>query len=163
MELASNDKRADDSVDGVLNILQEAAMTREVPASDVASKFEELQQLLADNNKAKVSMMKGKWELVYSSLIPSGYFPVFELVDFFGYSLESSFGPIPLGLIEGDFEVVSESNPATIKFTSKSLSFGPLKFKQNNSRSYTFLHTGSDFAVALSSSGGKTLLKKQIS
>ena len=106
--------------------------------------------------------MRGKWELIYSSIIPGGYFPVTEIADFYGYSLTSSWGPLPLGGFLGKSAVLSEESPAVIEFSSDAYRLGALKLdiKAPKSRSYTFLYVDDYFAVARSSSGGGTLLKR---
>jgi hypothetical protein len=155
MMMAAESSRRDEA----LGVLRQATFHKDVPSETVTQMFDILEKEESANPKA--SAMKGQWELVYSSLIPSGYFPVKEVADFYGYTLTSSWGPIPLGGFEGDSEVISETKPAVIKFNSKKYKLGPITFNQApKDRSYTFLYTGTDFAAALSSSGGKTLLKR---
>lgn len=139
--------------------LRSACDTRSVPSADIIAAINEVESASFD---LSCTDMKGSWELIFSSLIPGGYFPVCEICDFFGYSLTSSWGPLPLGGFKGSSAVISETKPATIEFTSDSYLIGGIKFdlKEPKKRSYTFLYTDDNFAVARSSSGGGTLLKK---
>ena len=51
------------------------------------------------------------WLLEYSSLLPSGWFPIQEVCDFNNeFQLESRFGPIPLGRIKGHAQMVDHKN-----------------------------------------------------
>ena len=139
--------------------LRSACDTRSVPSAEIIASINEVESASFD---LSCTDMKGSWELIFSSLIPGGYFPVSEICDFFGYSLTSSWGPLPLGGFRGSSVVISETKPATIEFSSDAYLLGSIKFdlKQPKKRSYTFLYADDNFAVARSSSGGGTLLKK---
>ena len=142
-----------------LDTLRRACETRDVLPDDVVSSINQIERTAKD---VKCIDMRGKWELIYSSIIPGGYFPVTEVADFYGYSLTSSFGFLSLGGFEGKSTVVSETNPAVIEFSSNLYKLGPIKIniKDPKVRSYTFLYVDQYFAVARSSSGGGTLMRK---
>ena len=142
-----------------LDILKNACESRKVLPGDVLSC---INQIEASALTVTCSDVKGKWELVYNSIIPGGYFPVTEIADFYGYSLTSGWGPIPFGGFRGKSKIISETNPACIEFSSEIFKIGQfeLKVKNPKSRSYTFLYADQNFAVARSSGGGGTLLKK---
>ena len=138
--------------------LTTATLEKSIATDDVKTAINVLESLDATTVTKE---LQGKWELVYSSLIPSGYFPVQEVADFFGYSLTSRFGPLPLGGFYGDWEITSETNPCVIRFTTTEYRLGPVKLKlKGKERSYTFLYADKDIAVARSSTGGGTLLKR---
>ena len=139
--------------------LRSACDTRSVSSAEIIASINEVESASFD---LSCTDMKGSWELIFSSLIPGGYFPVSEVCDFFGYSLTSSWGPLPLGGFKGSSVVISETKPATIEFTSDAYLLGgiTIDLKQPKKRSYTFLYADDNFAVARSSSGGGTLLKK---
>jgi hypothetical protein len=145
----------------VIEFLRDACETRKVPSTDIARIIDQIESLKLD---VECSDMRGSWELVYSSLIPGGYFPVCEIADFFGYSLTSSWGPLPLGGFRGKSTIISQTKPATIEFSSEMFKLGGLEInlKEPKQRSYTFLYSDSLIAVARSSSGGGTLLKRVI-
>ena len=144
-----------DSIDS----LRKACETRSAPSADIAASINQIELLPTD---VTCSDLKGSWELIYSSLIPGGYFPVCEICDFFGYSIISSWGPLPLGGFRGTSSVFSETRPARIDFSSDVYKIGGIEInlKDAKQRSYTFLYADDYFAVARSSSGGGTLLKK---
>jgi len=113
------------------------------------------------------------WELQYSSLIPSGWFPIKEVVDFRpDFRLTSSFGALPLGTISGTSSVVSEDSAGspeslTIRFVGTSIAFGPISFPlQQKPKTYTFFHMDAPasapgnvrIVLSRSSSGGGTIL-----
>ena len=148
-----------------INILREACLDRNRSTEDVNTAISSLESPSSDL-KVCCTDMKGKWELVYSSLIPNGYFPVREICDFYGYTLVSSFGILPLGRFRGDSKVLSETKPAVIEFNTNIYKLGPLvvdstkKNKDKPARTYTFLYVDNEVAVARSSTGGGTLLKR---
>ena len=137
-----------------LDTLRRACETRDVLPDDIVSSINEIEMAAKD---VKCIDMRGKWELIYSSIIPGGYTPIAEVVDFYGYSYTS-----PFGRFEGKSTVVSETNPAVIEFSSNLYKLGPIKIniKDPKVRSYTFLYVDQYFAVARSSSGGGTLMRK---
>ena len=144
-----------------ISTLREAIYTRKVDKEDVIAAVEQLDM---KNGKKKIPKQRvsGKWELVFSSLIGSGYFPVKETCDFYGFSLISSWGPIPLGGFEGSSRIASEK-PLIVEFENEAYVLGPLRIRvPPKPRSYRFLYTDNEFAVAISSSGGSTLLRKEM-
>ena len=144
-----------------LDTLRRACETRDVLPDEIVSSIDQIEKTAKD---IKCDDMRGSWELIYSSIIPGGYFPVTEIADFYGYSLASSFGFLSLGGFQGKSTVISETNPALIEFSSNLYKLGPLKIdiKDPKVRSYTFLYVDQYFAVARSSSGGGTLLRKKM-
>ena len=104
--------------------------------------------------------LRGDWELVFSSLISSGYFPIKEVCSFYeGFELNSSWGPFSLGGFRGD-SLISDL-PLVVEFQSRVFKLGPLTVKvPPKPRSYRFLFIDDLIAVALSSSGGKTILQR---
>ena len=144
-----------------IEVLRDACETRKVPSADIARFIDQIESMTLD---IECSDMRGSWELVYSSLIPGGYFPVCEIADFFGYSLTSSWGPLPLGGFRGKSTVISQTRPATIEFSSEIFKLGGIEInlKEPKQRSYTFLYADDLIAVARSSSGGGTLLKRVV-
>ena len=147
--------------DGPISILREAAYTRKVGKEDVISALEQLNMKRFATKVSKQSI-SGKWELVFSSLIGSGYFPVKELCDFYGFTLTSSWGPITLGEFKGSSRIVSEK-PLVVEFENEEYALGPLSFKvPSKTRNYRFMYVDDKFAVATSSNGGFTLLKREI-
>ena len=139
--------------------LKSAVIERSLPSDEIKKSIAEISMV---DWKVKCAQVKGKWELVYSTLIPgSGYFPVVEICDFYGYSLTSSWGPISIGGSSGDSVILSETNPAMIQFNNKRRDLGPFSFDvKPKNRTYTFLYVDSEIAIGLSSSGGTTLLKR---
>lgn len=150
----------DAMVQQAIQTLKKATLEKSIPTEEVKAAI----SVLETNGASTVTKdLRGKWDLVYSSLIPSGYFPVQEVADFFGYSLTSRFGPLPLGGFYGDWEITSETNPCTIRFTTTEYRLGSVKLKlKGKERSYTFLYSDQDMAVARSSTGGGTLLKRVV-
>ena len=145
-------------------VLESAAIFENVSRDEVSLAFTAFEEEVSANvsEVPDLGSVAGKWRLVFSSLIPFGYFPITEICDFYGFTLASSLGPIPLGTIEGDSRVVG-LNPAEIAFKNRNIRFGAIRFplKTNKpERSYTFLFVGDEFMVAKSSSGGYTLLRK---
>ena len=136
-----------------------------------------------NENEFKVNLKdiySTNWLLEYSSLLPNGWFPIKEVCDFNNqFKLESSFGPIPLGTIQGKAQSVN-ANPNNdntfgssknlirtirVEFIGTSFSLGPLKIGMNDngkdatgSKYYDFIHVDTDIAIARSSSGGYTIL-----
>lgn len=143
----------------IIDSLRKACETRSALSADIAASINQIELLPTD---VTCSNLRGSWELIYSSLIPGGYFPVCEICDFFGYSIISSWGPLPLGGFRGRSSVISETKPARIDFASDVYKLGGIEIdlKDAKQRSYTFLYADNYFAVARSSSGGGTLLKK---
>ena len=144
--------------DEEIKLLRLAGLWKNVGKEEVKSAIIRLEE---KGSTTTSQNLRGRFELIYSSLIPSGYFPVSETANFFGYSLTSKFGPISLGGFFGDYEVMSETNPSIIRFTTTTAKFGPFTLKlKGKERSYTFLYSDGDIAVARSSTGGLTLLKR---
>ena len=142
-----------------INMLRNACETRSAVSADIAESINKIELLPTG---VTCTDLIGSWELIYSSLIPGGFFPVCEICDFFGYSITSSWGPLPLGGFTGRSAVISQTNPARIDFASDIYKIGGIQInlKDVKQRSYTFLYADDYFAVARSSSGGGTLLKK---
>ena len=143
-----------------MEILKKATLTRAVEKEVVIVAVEELQR---KNKEMKIpkQVIVGEWELVFSSLIGAGYFPIKELCDFNGFTLKSSWGPLPLGGFVGSSRVISEK-PLIVEFENEAYVLGPLRIGvPAKTRNYRFLYADADIAVAISSSGGSTLLKKR--
>ena len=77
------------------------------------------------------------------------------------FSLESSWGILPLGKFEGDSAVISE-RPLTIQFRNSAFCYGSIRLslEKQDYKSYTFSYVSKNFAVARSSLGSVTLLRK---
>lgn len=88
----------------LLDELQSAALHRNIDKRRVIECIEGIESAPSSSSPES---LKGTWELVFSSLIPSGYFPIQELCDFYAFSLRSSWGPIPLGGFVGDSRITS--------------------------------------------------------
>lgn len=158
LNIKSDEYDIENSFDHVGN-LRIASQSRNIAPEVVKTAIDQLE---SSKIAVKCSELKDKWELIYSTIIPGGYFPVTEICDFYGYTINSSWGFLSLGGFTGRSEIISESNPAVIQFSSDIYRLGEWEFKLNNakSRSYTFLYVDEHIAVARSSSGGGTLLKR---
>lgn len=148
-----------------LMTLRQASLFQNVEANSVLRAFErfETDWPSIDNPRPTAKSLTGKWKLIYSSLLPTGYFPIDEICDFIPFTLKSSWGPIPLGTIEGSSAITGE-NPLQISFKNNYVVFGPFRIPQDQNKpqkSYTFYYVDDEIAVARSSSGGYTLLKKE--
>jgi hypothetical protein len=137
---------------GQIDNLRAASFDRSIDPEVINTAIEQLESSKLD---VKCSDLRNKWELIYSTIIPGGYFPVTEICDFYGYTINSSWGFLSLGGFTGKSVILSESNPAVIQFSSDIYRLGGLEFKLNNAkpRSYTFLYADECIAVARSSSG----------
>jgi hypothetical protein len=82
-----------------LERLRSASRYRDVEKALVISAIAALEESAAP--PIDPELVSGRWELVFSSLIGSGYFPVKEVCDFYKFELCSSWGPISLGGFEG--------------------------------------------------------------
>lgn len=72
-----------------INELKEACKDRKLISSEqVAFAIAYIETVFLSTEAVS---LQGKWELVYSSLIPGGYFPVCEICDFYGYSIGKAF------------------------------------------------------------------------
>jgi hypothetical protein len=141
-----------------VEVLKQATLQRDVGASEVKNLLESA--ALGAKQKIDSKKLAGQWELVYSSLLPSGYLPLKEVVDFYGYTLTSAYGFLPLGTIEGDSSITATA-PLTVTFQNKSIRFGPVKMNmKSDAKFYEFQYIDDAIAVAKSSSGGFSLLKK---
>jgi hypothetical protein len=153
-------KGTDASRAAALEVVRQATLQRTGEKATIASAIEQLENTTTPSS-VTVDDVRGEFELVWSSLIPAGFFPVQEVANFFGYSLTSRWGPVPLGGFYGDWEVTSSTKPAVIKFTTTVFRLGPLSIPlKGKVRSYTFLHADDDVVVARSSTGGGTLLRR---
>jgi len=81
----------------IIEDLQTVITYKNVPKEKVIDIINNLTSSPLTSSSIKRSQIEGQWELIFSSLIPSGYFPIIEICDFFEFSLKSSWGPIPLG------------------------------------------------------------------
>ena len=147
--------------DESLIVLTDASINRKIPPLDVIQAITAVENSNLKVN-CEVDQINGTWELIFSSLIKGGYFPVSEICDFRTYRLTSSWGPFPLGEITGPSTVLSKT-PPIIEFSASKISFGPISIPlgRKEPRTYNFLHIGNDIAVAKSMpSGGLTLLKR---
>lgn len=181
-----------------LALLDKAATTRQVPPWQLLRSLQRLQSLLlrsaptTDQSFSSSSTLSssgggwadvegaltGRWELVYSSLFPGGYFSVVEEVCSFlagddkqGFALDSTvtgLAWLPLRAV-GRSQVVGRSE---VGFSTHSLAVGSLftvplgggggdSDDNKKSKSYRFDYIGEELAVAQSSSGGVTLLKRR--
>jgi hypothetical protein len=95
------------SYDDLLNRLRRVAVARDVEKGCAIEAINILEKEIA-LPAVEPNAVRGEWELVFSSLIGPGYFPITELCDFYKFSLVSSFGPIPLGSFIGESKVTSE-------------------------------------------------------
>ena len=66
-----------------IDLLREATFNRNIAADLVMRTVESLK----GDKKLSKDLLRGKWELVFSSLIKGGYFPITEVADFYGFSL----------------------------------------------------------------------------
>ena len=84
-----------------------------------------------------------------------------QVPPFNGFTLKSSWGPLPLGGFVGTSRVISEK-PLIVEFENEAYVLGPLRIGvPAKTRNYRFVYADADIAVAISSSGGSTLLKKR--
>lgn len=143
--------------------LRQATLFKSIPANVVKELILTLN--LSENQRKQCTKqnLQGVWELVFSTLVPGCYMPVYEEADFFGYTLTSSIAKvIPLGQVYGSSKVIQDI-PIRIEFSSSGirLPFGwDIKFNKVNTRIYDFLYIDSDICIAKSSSGGYSLLRK---
>lgn len=160
----------DDNVENALNILKEATFNRKGEVQNINNAFD----IISSNRNHKlltsdISQLTGDYELVYSALLPFGFFPITEKCQFLpDFKLTSSFFNVPLGGFEGITTIVSKT-PAEISFYNKLFKFGIIEvpIKEIKEKFYRFLHIDKEFVIALSmskslSSSSGTLLKKII-
>lgn len=148
-----------------LGVLARAAETKDVERGDIISSFRRVEQ--QSTGDIDPSVLKGKWELIFSS-IPggaangfvlggffNGYFAIKETVDFFALTLES-----PIGGFTGPSQVAS-TNPLVIEYEYKEFKFGPIGQEvPPNVRSYTFVYVNDGLAIARIDTGGAVILKQ---
>lgn len=162
LQLARSD--ANNNIGEAIEILTEACINRTIDKDSVLVTIKSLSPTVSARPVIDSERLRGQWELVYSTLIPQGYFPIKEICDFFEYSVTSSFGPLPLGRIEGPSEVLPEdgTNTLRIKFQATSISLGPFRMNLEGKepRIYSFLYVDDVISVAASSSGGYSLLRR---
>lgn len=143
-------------------LLQSLPQNR-IPKEDAICAIDELEESLKKDQVDQNLILGSKWQLIFSSLLNDGYFPISEICDFSDnkFSLISFWKNIPLGSFEGESKVVSQK-PLTIAFQNSFYSLGPFKFKvPPKPRSYKFILANEDIAVARSlPSGGGTILKR---
>eukprot|EP01041_Mallomonas_annulata_P002102 gene2102-4107_t len=131
-----------------ISLLLMAATSKNIPPKEISDTILAIDEK-STQKLANIRDLQGSWELIYSSLISQGYFPVIEICDFFGYTLSSQWGPVPLGTIKGTSTVLSDS-PAVVEFAAETISFGPftIPLSSKKSKSYAFIYIGKDIAVA---------------
>jgi hypothetical protein len=152
-------------------ILRQAANTRDVERRAVIDNIREL-ETQSQSGKAKLidpASVEGNWQLVFSS-IPGGaangflvggffdgYFSLKEVVDFYECSLKTN-----LGSFRGPPSVVTSTAPLEIEFVYTQFKVGPIPGQEvpPNVRSYRFIYVDDEIAVARTSAGGATLLKR---
>lgn len=164
ISMALNELKPSGSVESLIAIFSDAAVKKKVPIAQLKQAFVDIESVLTSKPVQKITKLSisGRWELVVSTLFSSGYLPVYEECDFFEYSLTSAFGPIYLGKVSGGSKILTEKHPYQIELTPISYQIGPLSVKLDSSRKrvYTFLYADNELAIAKSSSGGYSLLKK---
>lgn len=174
-----------------LSLLSLAAerLERDVPAWQLQSAIIRLQSSLVARSvapSATADDLKGRWELVYSSLMPGGYFrqprEVCEFLggeDGLGFSLDSCFEGLPSWVpswraqgrsqVTGDqaVEVQFAVQEMVVKRGTDNSGHAEnrnrnwFSFKMNgHPKSYKFLYVGNEIAVAQSSAGGWSLLRR---
>lgn len=112
-----------------------------------------------------ISGVIGEWELIYSSLIPIGYLPLYEILEFYpAFKLTSSFYGIPLGNVKGLSAIVRESNPLQLNLTTTEFRLGFINIVYDREKLkvklYTFLYVDEEVCVAKSSLGGFSIFKR---
>lgn len=150
-----------------LSILKNAALNKNGDVKTVKCAIENISNSNSKLLRSDVSLISGEYELVFSSILPFGYFPIKEVVNFLPYfKLTSSFINIPFGEFEGVSTVKSKA-PAEITFYNKLFRFGQFEFPINKitEKTYRFLHIDDEYIVALSlgsssASASGTLLRK---
>ena len=170
----SSYSNGNDNVIDALIILKEAAMNRNGDVQLVKNAIDTISSSSSSKLlRSDVSLINGEYELIFSSLLPFGYFPIKEVVNFLpSFKLTSSFMllstiAIPFGSFEGVSTVVKSKSPATISFYNKVFKLGQLSIPINDikEKTYRFIHIDDEYIVALSlssslSSSSGTLLKK---
>ena len=92
----------------LIDRLGTAATSRTVEKALVIEAIDKIEGGLSYLPRIDPSALRGEWELVFSSLIGPGYFPITEVCDFYKFSLKSSWGTLPLGSFEGSSRLASE-------------------------------------------------------
>ena len=170
----SSYSNGNDNVIDSLIILKEAALKRNGDVQVVKNAIDTISSSSSSKLlRSDVSLINGEYELIFSSLLPFGYFPIKEVVNFLpSFKLTSSFMllstiSIPFGSFEGVSTVVKSKAPAEISFYNKVFKLGQLSIPINEvkEKTYRFIHIDDDYIVALSlssslSSSSGTLLKK---
>eukprot|EP00600_Ochromonadales_sp_CCMP1393_P007781 CAMPEP_0174960968 /NCGR_PEP_ID=MMETSP0004_2-20121128/3983_1 /TAXON_ID=420556 /ORGANISM="Ochromonas sp., Strain CCMP1393" /LENGTH=180 /DNA_ID=CAMNT_0016209369 /DNA_START=70 /DNA_END=612 /DNA_ORIENTATION=+ len=153
----------------VVNLLTGATLLRNIGKDEVTRAITALESTVVEQRRplrqysSNVKDLKGEWELVFSSLLPFGYFPVKEICDFFAFSISNTFGPLSLGTVRGTSEVLQSSPYVEISFTGALFTWGGIvkvKLPSDKTKSYKFYHIDTNIAVARSSAGGYTLMKR---
>jgi len=164
----SSYSNGNDNVIDALSILKEAALNRNGDVQLVKNAIDTISSSSSKLLRSDVSLINGKYELIFSSLLPFGYFPIKEIVNFLpSFKLTSSFISIPFGSFEGVSTIVKSKAPAEISFYNKVFKLGQLSIPINEikEKTYRFIHIDDEYIVALSlssslSSSSGTLLKK---
>ena len=157
---ASNHKDLPFKLKQTITLLREASVNRTLKASIVN---EGMTYLIENIKNEKPLSMDGTWALLFSSKLTSGYLPVYEECKFTDeYTIESRWGPISFGRFRGPSRVTS-LNPLIVEFVNTEYTLGSflkIPLKNQKYKSYTFYYNDDFIAVAKSSSGGLSLLKK---
>ena len=169
----SSYSNGNDNVIDALSILKEAALNRNGDVQLVKNAIDTISSSSSKLLKSDVSLINGEYELIFSSLLPFGFFPIKEIVNFLpSFKLTSSFVllstvSIPFGSFEGVSTVIKSKAPAEISFYNKVFKLGQLSIPINEikEKTYRFIHIDDEYIVALSlsssqSSSSGTLLKK---
>ena len=156
-------------IEGFCNVINQisqvkSAMNTKLDKLDVVDLIESL--TFNKSNRCKVEQIYScQWCLEFSSLLPNGWFPIAEIVDFrCDFRLKSTAlnGIIPLGIINGKSKVIpsSSSSALRIEFANEIYNLGPFKANMDSRKTkyYDFYYSDDEIAIAKSSSGGWTLL-----
>jgi len=141
--------------------LDEASRSKSVP-------FEEMECLMSRilekaSKKQTLAAVEGRWELIFSTSFGSGYLPVAEIFTTLPSEgiarIDTTWGPLPLGSILGASDW--DEKTSTVTFTFNEIKLGPISIpKQQDPKTYNFFWMNDELALAKSSAGGITLLKK---
>ena len=137
---------------------------RNVSSSSIVQAISSLEGCVS-SMPGQVDDIVGDWQLIYSSLIPTGYLPLKEILQFYpDFSLTSSVFGIPLGNVIGRSDIVSESSPIQLNLTTTEFHLGPIDIVYDldkvKPKLYTFLYVDGGVCVARSSLGGYSIFKR---
>jgi hypothetical protein len=146
-----------------LGIVKEALITFESKAMSQTER-QPWSAIFPSSKSSSIKRLEGLWELVFTTLVPTGYLPVYEVTNFFDFSVASSFKGISLGKVTGKSEIMEANDPVVMSLTSTGFKIGfiDVKFdpKKLKTKTYTFLYVDDELCVAKSSSGGYSILKR---